>query len=140
MCPGQWLQNQFMQKGKVLVGDLPRVMGKLKAFICNKEEITRATQWLTMGFSADFIFPQGHNYLGDDPFLKQFLPIDRATKDLFNLVKDGVLLHKLINIVVPGIIDERVVNTKRVLNSPQMALIEYRAEEMESCVGVELTS
>uniref|UniRef100_A0A6N2N246 Calponin-homology (CH) domain-containing protein n=1 Tax=Salix viminalis TaxID=40686 RepID=A0A6N2N246_SALVM len=52
------------------------------------------------------------SYLGDDPFLKQFLPIDPATKDLFYLVKDGVLLC----IVVPGIIDKRVVNTKRVLN------------------------
>jgi plastin-1 len=35
---------------------------------------------------------QIYSYLGDDPFLKQFLPIDPATKDLFNLVKDGVLL------------------------------------------------
>ncbi|KAB5534491.1 hypothetical protein DKX38_017577 [Salix brachista] len=59
---------------------------------------------------------QIYSYLGDDPFLKQFLPIDPATKDLFNLVKDGVLLCKLINIVVPGIIDEHAVNTKRVLN------------------------
>ncbi|KAF9663553.1 hypothetical protein SADUNF_Sadunf17G0063400 [Salix dunnii] len=83
---------------------------------------------------------QIYSYLGDDPFLKQFLPIDPATKELFNLVKDGVLLCKLINIVVPGIIDERAVNTKRVLNSPQMTLTEYRAEEMESCVGVELSS
>ena len=32
------------------------------------------------------------SFLGDDPFLKQFLPIDPATKDLLNLVKDGVLL------------------------------------------------
>ena len=31
-------------------------------------------------------------YLGDDPFLKQFLPLDPATNDLFNLAKDGVLL------------------------------------------------
>uniref|UniRef100_A0A6N2MW94 Calponin-homology (CH) domain-containing protein n=1 Tax=Salix viminalis TaxID=40686 RepID=A0A6N2MW94_SALVM len=54
---------------------------------------------------------QIYSYLGDDPFLKQFLPIDPATKDLFNLVKDG-----LINIAVPGIVDERAVSTKRVLN------------------------
>ena len=32
------------------------------------------------------------SYLRDDPFLKQFLPIYPATKDLFNRVKDGVLL------------------------------------------------
>lgn len=57
-----------------------------------------------------------NSYLGDDPFLKQFLPIDPATNDLFNLAKDGVLLCKLINVAVPGTIDERAINTKRVLN------------------------
>jgi plastin-1 len=36
-----------------------------------------------------------NSYLGDDPFLKQFLPIDPATNDLFNLAKDGVLLWYL---------------------------------------------
>ena len=35
---------------------------------------------------------QIYSYLGDDPFLNHFLPIDPATKDSFNLVKDGVLL------------------------------------------------
>jgi hypothetical protein len=30
---------------------------------------------------------QIHSFLGDDPFLKQFLPIDPATTDLLNLVK-----------------------------------------------------
>ncbi|GLU23853.1 hypothetical protein SLE2022_398290 [Rubroshorea leprosula] len=55
-------------------------------------------------------------YLGDDPFLKQFLPLDPATNDLFDLAKDGVLLCKLINVAVPGTIDERAINTKRVLN------------------------
>ncbi|XP_031286531.1 fimbrin-1-like [Pistacia vera] len=57
-----------------------------------------------------------NSYLGDDPFLKQFLPLDPATNDLFELAKDGVLLCKLINVAVPGTIDERAINTKRVLN------------------------
>ncbi|XP_021803836.1 fimbrin-1-like, partial [Prunus avium] len=57
-----------------------------------------------------------NSYLGDDPFLKQYLPLDPATNDLFNLAKDGVLLCKLINVAVPGTIDERAINTKRVLN------------------------
>ncbi|KAM5585387.1 hypothetical protein ABKV19_004674 [Rosa sericea] len=57
-----------------------------------------------------------NSYLGDDPFLQQFLPLDPATNDLFNLAKDGVLLCKLINVAVPGTIDERAINTKRVLN------------------------
>ncbi|KAK8501723.1 hypothetical protein V6N13_009707 [Hibiscus sabdariffa] len=55
-------------------------------------------------------------YLADDPFLSQFLPIDPATDDLFNLAKDGVLLCKLINLSVSGTIDERAINTKKVLN------------------------
>ncbi|EEF46538.1 fimbrin-1 [Ricinus communis] len=57
-----------------------------------------------------------NSYLGDDPFLKQFLPLDPSTNDLFNLVRDGVLLCKLINVAVPGTIDERAINTKRILN------------------------
>ncbi|KAL5548515.1 hypothetical protein UlMin_003746 [Ulmus minor] len=57
-----------------------------------------------------------NSYLGDDPFLKQFLPLDPASNDLFNLAKDGVLLCKLINVAVPGTIDERAINTKRVIN------------------------
>ncbi|CAA7025342.1 unnamed protein product [Microthlaspi erraticum] len=57
-----------------------------------------------------------NRYLGDDPFLKQFLPLDPNSNDLYELVKDGVLLCKLINVAVPGTIDERAINTKRVLN------------------------
>ncbi|KAG1327304.1 Fimbrin-5 [Cocos nucifera] len=57
-----------------------------------------------------------NSYLGEDPFLKKYLPLDPASNDLFNLVKDGVLLCKLINVAVPGTIDERAINKKRVLN------------------------
>ncbi|KAF3453371.1 hypothetical protein FNV43_RR03811 [Rhamnella rubrinervis] len=57
-----------------------------------------------------------NSYLVDDPFLKQYLPLDPATNDLFELAKDGVLLCKLINVAVPGTIDERAINTKQVLN------------------------
>ncbi|CAK7324560.1 unnamed protein product [Dovyalis caffra] len=180
----QWLQSQFTQvelhnlkskfmalknqNGKVILGDLPPLMVKLKAFnpMFNEEEITGI---LNESHSDDlsneidfegflkqvYLNLQGlataksgaskqsssflkamtttllhtinesekasyvahiNSYLGDDPFLKQFLPIDPATNDLFNLVKDGVLLCKLINVAVPGTIDERAINTKRVLN------------------------
>ncbi|KAF3959401.1 hypothetical protein ACB098_12G158400 [Castanea mollissima] len=57
-----------------------------------------------------------NNYLAEDQFLKQYLPIDPSTNDLFEIAKDGVLLCKLINVAVPGTIDDRAVNTKRVLN------------------------
>lgn len=57
-----------------------------------------------------------NSYLGDDPFLRQFLPMDPHSDDIFNLAKDGVLLCKLINVAVSGTIDERAINMKRVLN------------------------
>lgn len=57
-----------------------------------------------------------NSYLGNDPFLKDYLPLDPSTNALFELAKDGVLLCKLINVAVPGTIDERAINTKKVLN------------------------
>ncbi|GAB4841511.1 Fimbrin-2 [Ancistrocladus abbreviatus] len=57
-----------------------------------------------------------NNYLGEDKFLKEYLPIDPSTNGLFEIVKDGILLCKLINVAVPGTIDERAINMKRVLN------------------------
>ncbi|KAK4750613.1 hypothetical protein SAY87_004095 [Trapa incisa] len=57
-----------------------------------------------------------NSYLRDDPFLKQFLPLDPTSNELFDLAKGGVLLCKLINVAVPGTIDDRAINTKRVLN------------------------
>ncbi|EOX93755.1 Actin binding Calponin (CH) domain-containing protein isoform 1 [Theobroma cacao] len=57
-----------------------------------------------------------NNYLAQDGFLNKYLPINPSSNDLFEIVKDGVLLCKLINVAVPGTIDERAINTKRVLN------------------------
>ncbi|XP_010534263.1 PREDICTED: fimbrin-5-like [Tarenaya hassleriana] len=57
-----------------------------------------------------------NSYLAEDPFLKNFLPIDPTTNALFDLATDGVLLCKLINVAVPGTIDERAINTKKDLN------------------------
>ncbi|XP_016446607.1 fimbrin-5-like [Nicotiana tabacum] len=57
-----------------------------------------------------------NSFLRDDKFLKDYLPIDPSTNALFDLAKDGVLLCKLINVAVPGTIDERAINTKKVLN------------------------
>ncbi|KAL6511258.1 Fimbrin-5 [Orobanche hederae] len=57
-----------------------------------------------------------NSFLGEDPFLLKYLPIDPSTNALFDLAKDGVLLCKLINVAVPGTIDERAINTKSILN------------------------
>ncbi|KAK1314708.1 Fimbrin-like protein 2 [Acorus calamus] len=57
-----------------------------------------------------------NSYLSEDEFMKKYLPIDPATNSLFEVAKDGVLLCKLINVAVLGTIDERAINTKRILN------------------------
>ncbi|KAJ4975813.1 hypothetical protein NE237_000919 [Protea cynaroides] len=163
------LKSKFIslksQSGKVIVGDLPPVMAKLKALnqMLTEEEISailgessdvkdeidfeaflraylnlqaRATAKLggsknssaflkattttllhTVSESEKASYVAHINgYLGEDPFLKNFLPIDPATNALFDLSKSGVLLCKLINVAVPGTIDERAINTKKVLN------------------------
>ncbi|KAH6555254.1 hypothetical protein KP509_1Z270100 [Ceratopteris richardii] len=48
--------------------------------------------------------------------LRNLLPIDPSSDSLFNIVKDGVLLCKLINVAVPETIDERALNIKENLN------------------------
>ncbi|EPS58273.1 hypothetical protein M569_16542, partial [Genlisea aurea] len=57
-----------------------------------------------------------NNYLAGDEFLSKYLPIDPSTDDLFEIAKDGILICKLINVAVPGTIDERALNTKTLLN------------------------
>ncbi|XP_024385429.1 fimbrin-1 [Physcomitrium patens] len=55
-------------------------------------------------------------YLENDPVLQPVLPIDPSTNQLFEIIKDGVLLCKLINVAVAGTIDERAINMKEKLN------------------------
>ena len=50
--------------------------------------------------------------LGHDPDLKHLLPIDPEGKGLFDKVKDGILLCKVINHSCPDTIDERAINKK----------------------------
>ena len=47
--------------------------------------------------------------LGDDPELKDKLPVDPKSNDIFKKMKDGVILSKLINLAAPGTVDERVI-------------------------------
>lgn len=41
-----------------------------------------------------------NGYLGEDPFLKKYLPLDPATGALFELAKDGVLLWYKIRVLL----------------------------------------
>ncbi|XP_032795189.1 plastin-1 isoform X1 [Daphnia magna] len=50
--------------------------------------------------------------LGDDKDLKHLLPIGSTGRSLFEKVKDGILLCKIINHSCPDTIDERAINMK----------------------------
>ncbi|XP_033213031.1 plastin-3 isoform X2 [Belonocnema kinseyi] len=50
--------------------------------------------------------------LGHDPDLKHLLPIDGESRALYDKVKDGILLCKIINHSCPDTIDERTINKK----------------------------
>ena len=54
--------------------------------------------------------------LADDPVCKKYLPIDPDSNEIFDRIKDGVLLCKLINKAQEGTIDERVINKKENMN------------------------
>ena len=54
--------------------------------------------------------------LADDPICKKYLPIEPDSNEVFDRIKDGVLLCKLINKAQEGTIDERVINKKENMN------------------------
>ncbi|XP_018566735.1 plastin-2 [Anoplophora glabripennis] len=51
--------------------------------------------------------------LQHDPDLRKLLPIDSEGKNLYDKVKDGILLCKVINHSCPDTIDERVINKEK---------------------------
>ena len=48
--------------------------------------------------------------LGKDPDMKHLLPINLETEEIFEKVKDGILLCKLINSAIKDTIDNRSIN------------------------------
>lgn len=52
----------------------------------------------------------------DDEVCKKYLPINPDTNELFTMLKNGIILCKLINKAVQGTIDERVINVKDNMN------------------------
>lgn len=50
--------------------------------------------------------------LKDDPDLKHLLPLDENGDNLYEAIKDGILLCKIINFSCPDTIDERAINKK----------------------------
>ena len=56
-----------------------------------KETVTTLLHTISESEKACYV-AHINSYLGDDPFLKEYLPLDPATNDIFDLAKDGVLL------------------------------------------------
>jgi len=54
--------------------------------------------------------------LQKDPDLKDIMPMNPKTHDLFEKVENGLLLCKMVNDAEPGTIDERTINKKPPLN------------------------
>ena len=54
--------------------------------------------------------------LADDAVCKKYLPIDPESNEVFDRIKDGVILCKLINKAQEGTIDVRVINIKDHMN------------------------
>lgn len=54
--------------------------------------------------------------LKDDADCQKYLPIDPDSMDIFPVMKDGIILCKLINCVQKGVIDERTINKKQNMN------------------------
>lgn len=50
--------------------------------------------------------------LKDDPDLKHILPLDQDGSNLYEAIKDGILLCKIINFSCPDTIDERAINKR----------------------------
>lgn len=50
--------------------------------------------------------------LSNDPDLKHLLPLDQNGENLYEAIKDGILLCKIINLSCPDTIDERAINKK----------------------------
>jgi hypothetical protein len=57
-----------------------------------------------------------NSVLANDKDVKNLLPINPDSMDLFPVLKNGVILCKLMNQAVPGTIDERVINKKENMN------------------------
>ncbi|PRP86548.1 fimbrin/plastin [Planoprotostelium fungivorum] len=58
--------------------------------------------------------------MGNDPLFGRSLPVDSDGQQLFKLATDGVLFNKLLNIVAPGTVDERTINSGNSLNVRQI--------------------
>jgi|LauGreDrversion4_2_1035121.scaffolds.fasta_scaffold85354_2 plastin-1 len=76
--------------------------------------------------------------LADDEDCKKYLPIDPESMDLFNLLKNGVILCKLVNKAQQGSIDERAVNKKDNMNIYQQTENVKLALTASKAIGIKI--
>ena len=116
--------NEFLNMMKRVRASGGKVASQLYNVVKKVEKVTKmggtsdiSAADTTHSFSEDetIAFADWINYaLRDDPDVKDKLPIDTSsTTALFDAVKDGVLLCKLINSSVKDTIDPRAINTKK---------------------------
>lgn len=103
---------------------------KMMKKVLLSEEGSNVSQLLNKKGEAVFRVAQGQNFstfseeersayvrvintvLKNDPDCQKYLPISPESMDVFTLLKDGVLLCKLVNAASQGTIDERSINKK----------------------------
>lgn len=76
--------------------------------------------------------------LAGDPDLRKYLPIDPNSMNVFEAVKEGVLLCKLINKIRPGTISERSICTKENKNTFEIAQNHIAAIEAATKLGLKV--
>jgi len=114
---------------------------KLMKTIILSDEGSNVSQLLNKKGEAVFRVGQGQNFstfseeersayvrvinavLKDDPDCQKYLPINPDSMDVFNLLKDGIMLCKLVNAAVKGTIDERSINKKDKMMVYHMSVI-----------------
>lgn len=69
-------------------------------------------------------------------YFKKFLPIQEEGDHFFEMLKDGILLSKLINDSVPGSVDERALNYPKTRPLNYFMMLENQNLVLNSCVAI----
>ncbi|XP_063685899.1 fimbrin-like isoform X1 [Bolinopsis microptera] len=69
-------------------------------------------------------------------YFKKFLPLKEEGDHFFDMIKDGILLSKLINDSVPGSVDERALNYPKTRPLNYFMMLENQNLVLNSCVAI----
>ena len=78
--------------------------------------------------------------LSEDPRLKDLLPLDSSSMDLFEKTNDGLILCKLINLAQYDAIDERAMNLQSALNVYQKTENQNLALNAAKAIGCQVVN